>query len=163
MASKGNKQEIGFLAATLGFTLVMGLSAFFSIVTPVDLPPAVVASRGPASEKLGKIAAFKPETPVQVPDSMLEWSCGEGEKSMSTQALRVRIRGKNCPHGVPEIQNLTSGASATSFNAEKVFTTEYFDLKPGTNEIKVQWMDRKGQPSERILKIDRLPANLETL
>lgn len=66
--------------------------------------------------------------------------------------LSLRLEGK-CAYQLGSIINKTNGYTASVFNREKAFTTDYISLSEGKNLIEISYKDDKNQDITRQLPI----------
>lgn len=135
----------GFVVAVMGVASWMSFTNPFS--TKVVAAPAVavvegVSARGPASVQERLPAIF-------------EVRCGKSGQSILTTEPRVRLKLKGCkPHQQAlDVSNLTNGFTASVFTSQKEASTDFIDLVPGQNTVRIQARDRKAAVSETELLI----------
>lgn len=66
--------------------------------------------------------------------------------------LRLRIEGK-CNYELSAITNKTNGYTASIFNRESSFTTDYISLSAGKNFIEINYKDEKNQEVSRQIPV----------
>ena len=91
---------------------------------------------------------FLPRKPASIPgepghklvndfevSALVELGCNStDDKTISTKTSLVRLKGFLGETGLPaEVVNKTTGFTASVLDADGFFTTDYFQLNPGTN------------------------------
>jgi hypothetical protein len=66
--------------------------------------------------------------------------------------LALRLEGK-CAYQLDSVVNKTNGYTASVFNREKSFTTDYISLSAGKNYIEINYKDDKNQDITRQLPV----------
>ncbi len=125
-----------FPALTLFVVFVMGFNIGLTMVRPPEfLPrkPSSIPDTGPVVNELAVSA-------------LVELSCGDSQKTITTETPLVRLKGCLGETGLPaEVVNRTTGYAATVLDANDAFTTDYFQLNSGTNIISVTYVMENGE------------------
>lgn len=152
------KQEMRFLTITFVLVLILGGASFISVMTvPAQAIKAQEVARNPASLPEPK----DPAQPQPTHFSKLEdyaWDCKPKTQS-EIHATHFRIKGKTVCKGQAmkeiKIKNLSNGFTATVFANEKGFLTDFIDLQPGANDIRIEYLDKLGKSTTADLTVLR--------
>lgn len=159
MVADQQKQEKQFLAITFVLVVLLGGASFVSVMAvPTQAVRAIEAVRNPASLP----ESHDSLNPAPVNLSKLEdltWDCKNKNFNVELAATHFRLKGKAYCKGQPikdlSVRNLSNGFTASIFTNEKGFLTDFIDLQPGANEIRLVYNDRTGKASEVSLTILR--------
>jgi hypothetical protein len=153
MKSTVQVQELKFLALTFGLVLSLGMGAILNFLKLPEQKASEALSRNPAS--LPSASASEAVAPALTKIESLEWSCGDQEKNIAVSSNRIRVKGRACSKESISIVNETNGLTATVFEGEKGYSSEYMELNLGENQIAINWTDKKGQPQVTRLNVNR--------
>lgn len=126
-----------FPVITLFIVFVMGFNIGLTMVRPPEFlprnPSSINRDEGPIVNEL-EVSA------------LVQLDCGESSKVFKTETALVRFKGCLGETGIPtEVVNKTTGYAATVLDANDAFTTDYFQLNPGTNQISVTYLMQNGE------------------
>lgn len=92
---------------------------------------------------------------------LLEWNLGQKTLVKEVDATHLRLKGMLKKGQTKSIQNETNGFTAAVFGDENGYSTDFIELKEGTNTISVEWVDGKGKNQKSKIEINRrMPASL---
>jgi hypothetical protein len=138
---------------------------FFGLIHIWDLPrnlSAIVGGRELAS--IGGKSENNKEAPIM---SMIGFEETSTEKVIDVETrqmdcqnitelyvknLSLRLEGK-CAFELGSVTNKTNGYTASVFNRENSFTTDYISLSAGKNYIEINYKDEKNQDVTRQLPV----------
>lgn len=159
MQATERKQEIRFLMITFALVVMTAGASFVSIMTvPVQATRAAETVRNPASLPPVTDTQEKPSTNWSKLEA-LQWDCKSKSQTTTISATHLRLKGQPFCRGqkLPDMKivNKTNGFTASVFVNEKGFLTDFINLKPGHNEILIEWTDAKGKTGQSELVIER--------
>lgn len=153
------KQELRFLTITFVLVFFLGGASFVSVMSiPSPATRAQDLARNPASLPVpGDLAQPEPAHFSKLED--YQWDCKAKNQNSEIRATHFRIKGKTFCRGVAiralKIKNVSNGFTATVFENEKGFLTDFIDLQPGANAIQIEYSDKQGKALTADLTILR--------
>jgi hypothetical protein len=99
--------------------------------------------------KMTRLDQTKVEKVVDVETRQLD--C-QSVSELYVKNLSLRLEGK-CAYELESVTNRTNGFTASVFNKEKSFTTDYISLSVGKNLIEINYRDEKNQDIIRQLPV----------
>lgn len=151
-----HRKETRYILLSFAFAVVLSTASLLSLIIPLrPQAPDSGADRSPASADLA--SSKQPDAPTTKFET-LDWDCVTLSKTKFS-ATHLRIKGKKqCKDGaIKQIQilNQTNGFTASVFESDKSFVTDFISLSHGENTLTVKWTDRRGEPSDTTLTLVR--------
>lgn len=148
-AVEQKKQEMRFLVITFVLVLFLGGASFMSVMSiPTPVVKVTEAVRNPASLPTA-VQETQPQSNTLSKLDVMNWDCKAKNLNSEITGTHLRLKGKSfCRNqAIQEIQvkNRSNGFTATVFENEKGFLTDFIDLKPGANDLSVEYTDQKGE------------------
>jgi hypothetical protein len=124
------------------FVSLVGVIHFWNL--PNNLLVATL-DRKPASETpiMNLIGLVDPEEAKVVDVETRHLDC-QNISDLYVKNLSLRLEG-NCAYELGSVTNKTNGYTASVFNRDKAFTTDYISLSEGKNLIEITYKDDKNQ------------------
>lgn len=156
-------KEKRFLLFVAVSVAVFSVLSFQSIVREPK-SKAATTGRGPASEAIGfefLIASEKPQAQF-AKTAFLDLNCASPQEA-TMEVTHVRIRAFNCgfdqQKGITVINQTNGFEAAVVVNKDKSFTTDFIDLKVGSNRFEVQGVDDTGMKVTHSFNIQNRQAS----
>ena len=157
----GKNSESRFLIGTAVLVAFVGIPSFISLLKEPS-SSAILSSRVEHVESTGvRVPASVGERVVDATTvgstAMTAYlDCNDLEPKIVTDANQIRLITSNCGKAADvEVTNSTNGYTASVFNQERGFTTDYLDLSSGNNEMVIKSKDK----TLKFVVSKRLPAS----
>jgi hypothetical protein len=152
------KTEIRILKkmSLLTGTFVAGLGVI--IVSGILQPPQQGQSPSRAIQRLATLAGLGRAPAAIAPKILLgelKLPCElNGPQIYQNYGPQVRLVLQNCDRTTQSVSNLTNQFSATLIATEDGFTTDYIELRPGSNRLQITQANASGEKSEHIITVN---------
>jgi hypothetical protein len=148
---------------------VSALGLCSTIILLTDPPPADLETTSSiftinSSVITRNISSINSSDAVPSSETLLNLNCSDPNQTYETSSTRLRLKGESCvddgqPALTTQVRNKTNGYVATVFHRSPMaFTTDYINLREGSNEIDVKFQSEKGIIA-RTVTIVRQPAS----